>query len=94
MLRGRALGILSVWWMSVERDWEKKEQESVPQIIFELQWFKYRKMLLLSAEACSIRLAVSLVLSAEACSIRLAVSLVLQHVFRALLSCGKVLTLH
>lgn len=79
MLRGRALGILSVWWMSVERDWEKKEQESVPQIIFELQWFKYRKMLLLSAEACSIRLAVSLVL---------------QHVFRALLSCGKVLTLH
>lgn len=65
--------------MSVERDWEKKEHESVPQIIFELQWFKYRKMLLLSAEACYMWLAVSLVL---------------QHVFRALLSCSKVLTLH
>lgn len=63
----------------MERDWEKKEQESVPQIIFELQWFKYRKMLLLSAETCHILLAVSFVL---------------QHVFRALLSCDKVLTLH
>lgn len=65
--------------MNVERYWEKKEQESVPQIIFELQWFKYRKMLLLSAEACHILLAVSLVL---------------QYVFRSLLSCGKVFTLH
>lgn len=65
--------------MSVERDQEKKEQESVPQIIFELQWFKYRKMLLLSAEACHILLAVSLVL---------------QHVFRSLLSYGKVFALH
>lgn len=64
--------------MSVERD-QKKEQESVPQIIFELQWFKYRKMLLLSAEAFHILLAVSLVL---------------QHVFRSLLSCSKVFALH